>query len=167
MFKDGSASSFSSIWIPGKSDNGLATNGISVFETKLYVPKSEILTAGGNAFAQPRYVHSGRSKLHAENFNISSDKSSMYFSLDNTDGSETSRHITTDAWHTLRLEFYNYSTAEENPIIKVYIDNLYAGYMITTAVKDASGFMWSGLSYSKYTIYFDDMSYTEKAMPTE
>ena len=167
MFKDGSASSFSSIWIPGKSDNGSATNGISVFETKLYVPKSEILTAGGNAFAQPRYVHSGRSKLHAENFNISSDKSSMYFSLDNTDGSETSRHITTDAWHTLRLEFYNYSTAEENPIIKVYIDNLYAGYMITTAVKDASGFMWSGLSYSKYTIYFDDMSYTEKAMPTE
>ena len=167
MFKDGSTSSFSSIWIPKKSANGDVTNGISVFETKLYVPKSEILTAGGHSYSQPRYVHSGRSKLHAEDFYVSGDKSNVYFALDNTDGSETSRYITTDAWHTLRLEFYNYSTAEENPIIKVYIDNLYAGYMTTTAVKDASGFMWSGLSWVKYTVYFDDMSYTEKAMPTE
>ncbi|MBO5316803.1 MAG: hypothetical protein J6B48_10295 [Clostridia bacterium] len=167
MFKDGSTSSFSSIWIPKKSANGDVTNGISVFETKLYIPKSEILTAGGHSYSQPRYVYNGRSKLHAEDFYVSGDKSTVYFVLDNTDGSETSRYITTDAWHTLRLEFYNYSTVEESPIIKVYIDNLYAGYMTTTAVKDASGFMWSGLSWVKYTIYFDDMSFTEKAMPTK
>jgi hypothetical protein len=167
MFKDGSTSSGSTIFVNGKSANGLVTNGLSVFETRLYVPKSEILSSGNSVIAQPQYNHSGRSSLHSENLTVASDKSSIYFSLDNTSGSETSKHITTDAWHTLRLEFYNYSTVEENPIIKVYIDGLYAGYMTTTKVTNASGFMWRGLSSARYTIYFDDISYTETAMPTK
>ena len=165
MFKDGSESSYSSIWISVKSANGKATNGISIFETKLYVPKSEILSAG--ALAQPQYGASSGGRLCYENLVISDDKSYMYFELDNTEGAETEGNITTDAWHTLRLEFYNYASGAGTPIIKIYVDNLYAGYTDVTTVKDTTGFRWAGVASAKYTIYFDNMSLTEKAMPTE
>jgi len=165
MFKDGSESSYSSIWISVNSKNGKAKNGISVFETKLYVPKSEILTTG--ALSQPQYTNSSGTRLHYENLVVSSDKSYLYFKLDNAEGAETEGNITTDAWHTLRLEFYNYADGAGSPIIKIYVDNLYAGYTEVTTVKDTTGFRWAGVSYAKYTVYFDDMSLTEKAMPTE
>ena len=165
MFKDGSTSSYSSIWISVNSKNGKAKNGISVFETKLYVPKSEILSAG--VLAQPQYGASSGGRLCYENLVISDDKSYMYFELDNTEGAETEGNITTDAWHTLRLEFYNYASGAGTPIIKIYVDNLYAGYTDVTTVKDTTGFRWAGVASAKYTVYFDDMSLTEKAMPTE
>jgi len=165
MFKDGSTSNYSSIWISVKSANGKATNGISTFETKLYVPKSEILSAG--ALAQPQYGASSGGRLCYENLVISDDKSYMYFDLDNTDGAETTGNITTDAWHTLRLEFYNYASGAGTPIIKIYVDNLYAGYTEVTTVKDTTGFRWASVADAKFTIYFDNMSLTEKAMPTE
>ena len=165
MFKDGSTSSYSSIWISVKSANGKVTNGISIFETKLYVPKSEILSTG-NVLAQPHYGTSN-GRLHYENLMVSDDKSHLYFELDNTEGAETEGNITTDAWHTLRLEFYNYASGAGAPIVKVYVDNLYAGYTEATTVKDTTGFRWAGYASAKFTIYFDNMSMTEKAMPTE
>ena len=166
MFKDGSTSGYSSIWLPVKGENGKATNGISIFETKIYVPKSEILSTG-NVLAQPQYGASSGGKLHYENLLIAGDKSYLYFELDNKEGAETEGNITTDAWHTLRLEFYNYASGAGAPIVKVYIDNLYAGYTDVTTVKDTTGFRWAGFAGAKFTIYFDNMSMIEKAMPTE
>ena len=170
-FKDGSTSSFSTFFIQASSDyHGVVRNGISVFETKIYVPKSEILCSGGQAVAQPQFNYNGRSSLHLESLYVNDAKTYVFFALDNTDGSETSGNITVDAWHALRLEYYNYSSTElGKPIIKVYVDNLYAGYMeaTTTKTNDISGFMWRGLSSSLITIYFDNMSFSEKAMPTD
>ena len=165
MFKDGSTSSYSSIWISVKGANGKAKNGISIFETKLYVPKSEILTSGD--LSQPQYTVSTGARLHYENLIVSDDKSHLYFALDNTEGAETIGTITTDAWHTLSIEFYNYASGAGTPIIKIYVDELYAGYTEVTTVKDTTGFRWAGVASAKYTIYFDDMSLIEKAMPTE
>jgi len=167
MLKDDSSSGCSTLFIQASSDyHGVARNGLSVFETKIYIPKSKILTTG--VISQPQFNQGGRSLAHTMNLNVDSDKTHLYFDLSNTEGSETSGNISVDTWHVLRLEFYNYSSTDlRKPIIKVYIDNLYAGYIESTNVKDISGFMWKGLSSAKCTIYFDNMSFSEKAMPTE
>ena len=169
MFKDGSTSSFSSIWISAKDKNGKVTNGISIFETKIYVPKSEILTSG--ALAQPEYgAADNGSQLFYINLTKPSDsgRNDVYFKFkDATTNTTVQATFTPDAWHTVRLEFYNYSEGSGTPIVKIYVDDYCWGDMAVTKFIDAGGFRWSGYAGAKCTIYFDDMSYIEKGMPTE
>ena len=122
MLVDGSGSGYTSV-VVGVSGSQVA-NGLSIFETKLFIPKSALKT-GGSVMAQLSF-DKGRTITVSENLNTYSDGSQVYLVLDDTTGAETDRAITADAWHTLRLEFHN-STSADSACIKVYIDGLYAG----------------------------------------
>lgn len=156
MFRDGSVSSNSTLQLSYSGNQ--VVNGITVFETKLYIPKSGL---GGSSVVAQLSFNKGRTAQFNLNLNAYSDKSQVYFVLNDTEGAETGRAITTDAWHTLRLEYYNYADTT-NSCVKVYIDNLYAGSIAAGTATDCNSFFWKGYSGGLSTIYFDNMSLTEK-----
>ena len=163
-FTDGSTGSgvYSTVWV-GVSGSQV-TNGLSVFETRIYIPSADVLSNGGT-IAQLAFT-AGRTAQGDINLSMYSDASQAYFTLSNTDGKETGRAVYTDGWHILRLEFYNSTTAADNHV-KVYIDNLYAGKIDYATANDVNGFFWKSYNSAKTTVYFDNMSLTEKALPTD
>ena len=168
MFRDGSTSAYTALCLNTKSN---VTNGISVFETKIYVA-SEGFTGSSSYVAQFAFSKGFTTKGKTVNFRTKDDGRSVYLAVDDKTDAElefSGSNVTfsTDEWHVMRLEYHN-SLDTESSCIKVYIDGLYAG-KITSGVTadDVNGFLWWGYSSGLSTIYFDDMSYTEKAMPTE
>ncbi len=177
-FVDGITSGASTVG--ANETNNYASNDsqytTSVFETKLYIAPNES-TSTGVPFAEI-YFTAGRSqmstkiRLYTQSNNTYAVFNVSGATIDST-GAETTNKITTNAWHIIRLEMDQHlSTSGKTSIIRIYIDGLYAGSYDSTINfdgKNINRFMWNSYSTNTSTVYFDNMSLTEKvtAYPTE
>lgn len=173
-FVDGSTSSATSVFI----NNGKVSLGHSVFESKIYIDTTNSTGANNQTIAQIGFV-GGRTTYNTFNIQLKVVDGQIAYVGAAINGS-WDKNATNDIytfenaklpvnqWFVLRVEYHNTGVADTS-----YHEFFVNGESVAktnrtrTVTGDANGFVWMDYSSGTSTVYFDNMSFTETAIPTE
>ena len=160
-------------------NNGKFNHGHSVFESKIYIDTTNSTGGDNQTIAQIGFV-GGRTSYVSFNLALKTSNGEFAYARLSQNGSSWTNNSSEDIytlgssvvpinqWFILRVEYHNTGVADTS-----YFEFFVNGELIakTNRTKnvagDANGFVWMGYSSGLSTIYFDNMSFTETAIPTE